>query len=79
MNTYIELTNADDVNEFVSAASKCPYEIDLECGRVYLDGKSLLGVMSMGMNRKLHVIVDHESVSRDMAFKSVLKKFKAAS
>ena len=56
MNTYIELTNADDVNEFVSAASKCPYEIDLECGRVYLDGKSLLGLMSMGMNRKLQVI-----------------------
>ena len=49
MELKVMLKNEKDVEEFVKAASVCPEAIDLKSGSVYLDAKSLLGVMSMGM------------------------------
>ena len=56
MELKVMLKNEKDVEEFVKAASVCPEAIDLKSGSVYLDAKSLLGVMSMGMKREMRVI-----------------------
>lgn len=47
MKVTIRLENADEAREFVDAAVKCGADVDLQSGAVYLDGKSLLGVLAM--------------------------------
>ena len=73
-NFKILLNSPDEVQEFVNAASKCPYDIDLENGSVYIDAKSLLGVLTMGINRKMNVICG----SMDENFLTSVKKFAVA-
>ena len=41
--------------EFVSAASKCKFDIDVFYNRVTIDAKSILGVLSLDLTRVLTV------------------------
>lgn len=72
MNVF--LNNVDEVTEFVNAASKSPNEINLESGCVFIDGKSFLGVLTMGLKRRMMVKV----VGTDMEFANRIKKFAVA-
>ena len=56
MEFKVLLKSTEDVKEFVKAASDCESNIDLTSGAIYLDAKSLLGVMSMVMKREMRVI-----------------------
>ena len=76
MTFKILLKNSNDAQEFVNAASKCGATIDLHSGVVYIDGKSLLGVLAMGVKRELSVHVGGSDI--DPAFTSVVKKFSIA-
>ncbi len=76
MKVTIRLENADDAREFVDAAVKCGADVDLQSGAVYLDGKSLLGVLAMGIKKELHVMVASSDV--DPAFTKVVNKFAIA-
>jgi phosphotransferase system HPr-like phosphotransfer protein len=68
------LNNVSEVEEFVNAATACPSEIDLKSGVIYLDAKSLLGVMSLGMKRELQVIC----AEHDERFLNRVRKFAIA-
>lgn len=72
----IRLENAKDAEEFVAAASKCGADVDLHSGVVYIDGKSLLGVLAMGVKREMSVHLTSTDV--DPAFEKVVKKFAIA-
>lgn len=74
MNLKIELKNTQEVEEFVSLASNCPYEIDLKSGSIYIDAKSFLGVLSMGVKRQMDVIC----ASSDPKFEKQVMKFAVA-
>lgn len=56
MEFKVFLKDTKDVQEFVNAASQHEGDIDMKSGSVYLDAKSLLGVLSMGMKREMNVI-----------------------
>ena len=75
MKFKIMLENTRDAEEFVKAATKCGGNVDLHSGVVYIDGKSLLGVLAMGIKRELDVYV---SECTDVAFKKAIKKFVVA-
>ena len=63
----IQLKAFSDVKEFVKAAEKCEYDVDVFYNRVVVDAKSILGVMSMGVSRPLRGtcdVVDQECVVR---------------
>ena len=68
------LKNEKDVQEFVQAATVCPEAIDLKSGAIYLDAKSLLGVMSMGMKREMQVLCSNY----DPVFVQSVRKFAVA-
>lgn len=70
MEFKVFLKNTKEVEEFVKAASKCAGDIDMKSGSIYLDAKSLLGVMSMGMKREMQVICNNQD---KQFFKSVRK------
>ena len=56
MEFKVVLNSPEEVKEFVKAASQCDAEIDLKSGSIYLDAKSLLGVLSMGIKKELKVM-----------------------
>ena len=60
---------------FVRAASKCGGDVDLHSGVVYIDGKSLLGVLAMGIKREMDVRVSEHAGS---SFRNAVKKFVVA-
>mgnify|MGYP002350355889 CR=1 FL=1 len=50
----IKLTNAKAVEEFVNAASKCDFDIDIFYNRFIIDAKSILGILSMDLTFSLN-------------------------
>ncbi|QFJ55871.1 HPr family phosphocarrier protein [Pseudobutyrivibrio xylanivorans] len=71
----IRLENTNDAEEFVKAASQCGGDVDLHSGVVYIDGKSLLGVMAMGIKREMNVSINNPE---DSILKSAVEKFVVA-
>lgn len=74
MKFRIMLNNADDAHEFVNAATQCDSDIDLHSGVVYIDGKSLLGVLAMGVKREMSVHISEA----DTSFANAIQKFVVA-
>ncbi len=60
----VKFNRVDDVKEFVAAAAKCDFDIDVTYNKVIVDAKSFLGVLSLaslpvlvamhGENAQLH-------------------------
>lgn len=74
MELKVMLKDEKEVQEFVQAASVCPEAIDLKSGAIYLDAKSLLGGMSMGMKREMRVLCS----KYDPTFVQAVRKFAVA-
>ena len=70
----IRLESPKDVEEFVNIASKYDYDIDLRSGVVYIDAKSFLGVLTLGLEREMDV----ECAFDDDDFKDKVRKFAVA-
>ena len=68
--TVIRLNTLDDVQEFVGAASKCDFDIDLKYRQILIDAKSLLGVIGIGTNNDFGRV---SSLSSPFFMFSVLK------
>ena len=66
----VRLNGTEEVEEFVKAASKCDFDIDIFYNRVIIDAKSILGILSMDLNRDLTV--------HSPAFNKTLQKFAVA-
>ena len=70
----IQLKAFSEVKEFVKAAEKCEYDVDVFYNRVVVDAKSILGVLSMDLTRVLTVQCHGES----REFNRTLQKFAVA-
>lgn len=68
----IQLKAFSEVKEFVRAAEKCEYDVDVFYNRVVVDAKSILGVMSMDLTRPLTVKYHVEDQD---CFEQTLNKF----
>jgi phosphotransferase system HPr-like phosphotransfer protein len=75
MKLKVMLNSPKDVAEFVNIASAFDYDIDLKSGVVYIDAKSLLGVMTYGMKRELEVYARGD---KPEMFAKRIKKFAVA-
>lgn len=45
----------DEVNEFVSAAARCNFDIDISYNSFVVDAKSIVGVLGLDLNQILTV------------------------
>ena len=70
----IKLSDAEEVCDFVSAAGKCDFDIDISYQRMTIDAKSILGVMGLGVEKELTVKYGGE----DLSFENVLSKYTVA-
>ena len=67
----IRLNAAEDVREFVNAASKCDSDIDIFFNRIIIDAKSILGILSMDLTKNLTV----KCYGENPHFNEVIAKF----
>lgn len=74
MSQKIRLNETADVKEFVQAASKCDFDVDISYNRVIIDAKSILGILSMDLIKVLTVTCHGE----DHEFNRFLQKFAVA-
>ena len=74
MSQKIRLNETADVKEFVQAASKCDFDVDISYNRVIIDAKSILGILSMDLTKVLTVTCHGE----DHEFSRFLQKFAVA-
>ena len=70
----IKLNATEEVQEFVKAAGKCDFDIDVFYNRIIIDAKSTLAVLSMDLTQVLTVQCHGESKE----FNCTLQKFAIA-
>jgi len=68
------LATIEDAKQFVAAATKCDFDIDIYYNRIIIDAKSILGVLSLDLTRVLTVEYDCENEE----FEAFLKKKSAS-
>ncbi|WP_394525892.1 HPr family phosphocarrier protein [Lacrimispora sp. JR3] len=66
----IMLPTVAEAKEFVAAAGKCEFDIDVYYNRVTIDAKSILGVLSLDLTKVLTVELHGE----DADFEAFLQK-----
>ncbi len=55
-NKTIKINDVETAKKLVSAAVRCPFDIDLVSkGKVFIDAKSILGVLSLGVEEPLEL------------------------
>lgn len=69
----IKLNTINDVKEFVRVASECDFDIIVSYHEIDIDGKSLLGMLSIDLEQILNVV----SYGYDKDLEELLKKYKA--
>ena len=67
----IKLNATEEVQEFVNAATRCDFDVDVYYNRFLIDAKSILGVFSLDLTKVLTVDCHGESKE----FNRTLKKF----
>ena len=70
----IRLTDTEDVKDFVRAAGKCDFDIDVCYNRAVIDAKSLLGVLYLGICKELVV----KYGEKNDVFEDVINKYAVA-
>ena len=55
-NKTIKINDIEVAKKLVSAAVRCPFDIDIVSkGKIFIDAKSILGVLSLGIEEPLEL------------------------
>ncbi|MBE6836467.1 MAG: HPr family phosphocarrier protein [Ruminococcus sp.] len=66
-NAFIMLDSIVDVKEFVTTVSKYDFDVDLESGRYAIDAKSIMGIFSLDLSKKIKLVVHSTDCDEFMA------------
>ena len=55
MRTHKIRLRVDEVKDFVAAATRCDFDIDISYNRFVVDAKSIVGVLGLDLNQILTV------------------------
>lgn len=67
----IRLSDTEEVKDFVRAAGKCDFDIDVFYNRAVIDAKSLLGMLYLGIGKELTV----KYGGQDVCFERNIQKY----
>ena len=70
------IENAKEFCEIVSSEQYRDVDIDLSCGRYVIDAKSILGILSMDITKKMTVTFHGDGFQRRKEFFEKLNKWK---
>lgn len=51
----VEFTTMEDLHRYLNLSDEMPYHMDIQCGSRAVDGKSILGVLSFGLKKRLEL------------------------
>ena len=72
----IKLNSTEDVKNFNAAAEKLVGDIDVRCERYIVDGKSIMGLLSLNLTKPLTVEIINDSEENSVkAFKKEIESF----
>ncbi len=74
-NVVIHLNTINDIRNFVDMTSHCSYAVDLTDGRYTVNGKSIMGVVSLDKSKALTVNIHVDSDEDCADFVNQLKPF----
>ena len=76
MNTYmVKLNSQQDVVDFVNMMGRTGMNADIKCGSIVVDACSILGVISLGLNKVCQLITYGEP---EAEFLKEIKAYSAA-
>ena len=67
----VYMYTVEEIKEFVGAACNCPFDIDVVSGRITIDAKSILGMLSVNWQEELCVIYE----AQNEKFDTVVQKY----
>ena len=70
----IKLNEASEVEEFVKAAGKCDFDIDIFYNRVSIDAKSILGILSLDISHVMNLTIYDEEKNAGK-YEKIFEKF----
>ena len=74
MRTHKIRLRVDEVKDFVAAATRCDFDIDISYNRFVVDAKSIVGVLGLDLNQILTVSYN----GYDQKFEDYLNHFAIA-
>ena len=74
MRTHKIRLRVDEVKDFVAAATRCDFDIDISYNRFVVDAKSIVGVLGLDLNQILTVSYN----GSDQEFEDYLNHFALA-
>lgn len=68
MKAFVNLTKIEDVKKFYSNVEKMDFDVDLASGRYIIDAKSIMGIFSLDLSKKIQLIAhtDDEEVFNEL-------------
>ena len=70
----ISLNTIVDVKEFVNTVARYDFEVDLVSGRYHIDGKSIMGIFSLDMEKPLELCANtNDEALIDEKFKAFIQ------
>jgi phosphotransferase system HPr-like phosphotransfer protein len=75
MTKTIRLSSFEKVSKFVKIAEKLPFEIDLQQQRNIIDGKSLVGVMTLNLCNTIEMIMYSDETEELVRFLEDISEF----
>lgn len=53
----VTFDSVEDVKKFVEQVENCPQDVDVCYGSCMVDGKSILGILSLGIGKTVNVVI----------------------
>lgn len=64
MNNLVHtFSTVDELVAFVNKAESCSFDVDIRYNHLLIDGKSLMGVMNIGIGKPVEIVCHNTAVS----------------
>ncbi|MEY8425079.1 HPr family phosphocarrier protein [Lachnospiraceae bacterium 38-14] len=58
MKCKVALNSVNDVKAFVNITFRAEKDVDIHCGKYHIDGKSIMGIFSLELDKAIEVELD---------------------
>lgn len=72
---YIKVDSVDKVKDFVKVTNKIIPDMDLIVGRYIIDAKSIMGIFSVDLTRKIRLKIHSDNEKECTGIRKKLEKF----
>lgn len=64
MKCKVALNSVNDVKAFVNITFRAERDVDIHCGKYHIDGKSIMGIFSLELNKPIEVELDDHDAEK---------------